>query len=85
MVISSPYQYDDRFIFWYNDKWRLVNATERELYYMVWGMSIQSLHGMPTQSSKTLKALKISEKHWLVIPSIVTLLCLWLRNCVTSE
>lgn len=28
-----PYQYDDRFVIWVNQKWRLINATERELLH----------------------------------------------------
>ena len=28
-----PYQYDDRFVFWVGDRWRLANASERELLH----------------------------------------------------
>ena len=46
-----PYQYSDRFIIWVNNRWRLINATERELLH---GMGFE--HTLPCWNANQVKA-----------------------------
>ena len=34
-ILGSPYQYDDRFVFWVDGRWRLASASERELLHVL--------------------------------------------------
>ena len=46
-----PYQYSDRFVIWVNNKWRLINSSERELLH---GMGYQ--HTLPCWNANQVKA-----------------------------
>ena len=56
-----PYQYGEKFLIWVGSKWRLINASERELLHGL-GFITLLFVGRQERSSKTRQAMKMPAK-----------------------